>query len=204
MFMCVVQFGCTTTPSTYNSKWISLLNDEDLSNWISTGTADWDYNDGILTGTSSKGKGHLYGGPQLTDMEVRGYFRLSTQGGKTNSGLYFRAKPFLEKPESWPRGYEAQIRHTQEGYTGCLWKSGFQNNPVATATKILTKDNEWFKMRVQAIDNRQKIWINDELVLENTDSYYSEGQIAIQVHNAGMKIEVKDLEYLDLSRCKNL
>ena len=79
-----------------------------------------------------------------------------------------------------------------------MWKPG---DPVGKATKLLTKDGEWFDMRAQVIGNQQKIWVNDELVMEFEDGDYTDGNVAIQVHNAGMTIEAKNLQYRDLSSC---
>ncbi len=190
---------CSSSAKACDEGWVSLLNGKDLSNWNATGTATWEYKDGMLVGSSSDGKGHLYAGPIMTDMEVRGRFRLSNQGGGSNSGLYFRAKPSKDNPESWPTGYEAQICHNQAAHTGYMWKPG---DPVGKATKLLTKDGEWFDMRAQAIGTSQKIWVNGELVMEFEDGDYTDGNVAIQVHNAGMTIEAKDLQYRDLSNCK--
>ena len=80
--------ACDSGAKACDAGWVSLLNGKDLSDWKATGTATWEYKNGMLVGTSSDGKGHLYGGPIMTDMEVRGRFRLSNQGGGSNSGMY--------------------------------------------------------------------------------------------------------------------
>ncbi len=196
--------ACSASKSKCDAAWVSLLNGKDLSNWNATGTATWSYKDGLMIGTSTEGKGHIYAGPEMTDMEVRGRFRLTSQGKNSNSGLYFRAKPTETDPESWPTGYEAQICHSQDAHTGYMWKPG---NPIGKATKLLTKDGEWFDMRAQVIGGIQKIWVNDELVMTFDDTSfgpngeYTSGNVAIQVHNAGMTIEIKELSYRDLTKC---
>ncbi len=176
-------------------KWISMFNGKDLKGWTIRGKADWKVEDGVLIGQGANG--HIYASPELTDLEVKGTFRISEQGGGSNSGLYFRANPPADNPESYPRGYEAQICHNQEAHTGWLWKPG---TPTGKATKLITKDNEWFTMRVQAIGPNIKIWVNDELVMEYKDDEYKKGYFAIQCHNPGMTIEAKDLFYKDLSK----
>jgi hypothetical protein len=77
-----------------------------------------------MIGRSGDGHGHIYAAPELTDLEVKGMFRLSDQGGGGNSGLYFRANPPADNPDGFPRGYEAQICHNQDAFTGWLWKPG--------------------------------------------------------------------------------
>ncbi len=176
-------------------KWKSMFNGKNLKGWTIRGKADWKVEDGVMIGQGANG--HIYASPELTDLEVKGTFRISDQGGGSNSGLYFRCNPPEDNPDGYPRGYEAQICHNQEAYTGWLWKPG---TPTGKATKLITKDDEWFTMRVQAIGPKIKIWVNDELVMEYEDDEYKKGYFAIQCHNPGMTIEAKDLYYKDLSK----
>lgn len=177
------------------SDWISLFNGENLDGWTVRGKANWIVKDGVIFGQSDKGTGHIYSGPELSDLEVKGMFRLSDQGGGGNSGLYFRANPPEDNPDGYPRGYEAQICHNQDAHTGWLWKPG---TPTGEASKLLTRDDEWFSMRIKAIGSLIQIWVNDQLVMSHEDEEYQKGYFAIQCHNPGMTIEAKELYYRDL------
>lgn len=177
------------------ADWISLFNGENLEGWTIRGKAEWKVENGVMVGQGANG--HIYATPNLTDLEVKGTFRLSDQGGGGNSGLYFRSNPPADNPDGYPRGYEAQICHSQEAHTGWLWKPG---TPTGKATKLITKDEEWFTMRVRAEGPEIRIWINDELVMSYRDEEYQNGFFAIQCHNKGMRIEAKDLYYKDLSK----
>ena len=106
------------------SEWVAMFNEENLDGWTARGSANWTVKDGTMIGQSDGGHGHIYASPELTDLEVKGSFRLSDQGGGGNSGLYFRANPPVDNPEGYPRGYEAQICHNQDAHTGWLWKPG--------------------------------------------------------------------------------
>jgi len=186
-----------TEKVTPEAEWISIFNGTDLDSWTIRGKANWIVKDGVLTGTSEKGTGHIYAEPELTDLEVKGMFRISDQGGGANSGLYFRANPQADNPESYPKGYEAQICHNQDAYTGWLWKPG---TPTGKADTLLTRDDEWFAMKVKAVGSKIQIWVNDQLVMTYTDNDYAKGYFAIQCHNPGMTIEAKELYYRDLSK----
>ncbi len=190
------RFADTEGGSAGNSDWISLFNGENLDGWKVRGKANWSVKDGILLGQSDKGTGHIYTGPELSDLEVKGMFRLGDQGGGGNSGLYFRANPPEDNPDGYPVGYEAQICHNQEAHTGWLWKPG---TPTGKASKLLTKDDEWFSMRVKAKGKLIQIWINEQLVMTYEDGEYQKGYFAIQCHNPGMTIEAKELYYRDLN-----
>jgi hypothetical protein len=173
-------------------EWVSLFNGENLDGWFVRGKAKWEVQEGNLTGID--GMGHIYAEPVVTDFEAKAMFRVSENG---NSGFYFRCNPPQDNPDGWPEGYEAQIDNHQDAHTGWLWKPG---SPTGKAKKLITKDNEWFSMRVKAVGNQIQIWVNEELMLEYEDTDYSKGHFAIQGHNPGMTIEAKELYYRDLSK----
>jgi hypothetical protein len=179
------------------AEWVSMFNGENLDGWTVRGTANWIVKDGTMIGRSDNGHGHIYASPELTDLEAKGMFKLSDQGGGGNSGLYFRANPPDENPDGYPHGYEAQICHNQDAHTGWLWKPG---TPTGKASALLSKDDEWFSMRVKAQGRLLQIWVNDQLVMTYEDDEYKKGYFAIQCHNPDMRIEAKELYYLDLSR----
>lgn len=174
-------------------RWKPLFNGKDLTGWKTSGKAIWAVKDGVITGTD--GRGHLYADPVLRDLEIKGEFRISSQGENANGGLYIRANAPADNPDGFPLGYEAQICNSQDAFTGWLWKPG---TPTGKASALLTKDGEWFPMRVQAIGNTIKIWVKDQLVMTHSDDEYKEGFFALQCHNAGMTFEAKNLYYKKL------
>ncbi len=183
------------TSSAKEPQWKSLFNGKNLDGWTVRGKAIWVVKDGVLVGEGANG--HIYAAPELTDLEVKGKFRITSTGKDANSGLYFRANPPADNPDGYPRGYEAQICNSQEAHTGWLWKPG---TPTGKATSNLTKDGEWFDYRIKAVGTHIEFWINEQLVMTYDDSEYTKGFFAIQCHNPGMVIEAKDLYYRDLSK----
>ena len=176
-------------------KWVSLFNGKDLTGWTVRGKAAWSVKDGVLVGEG--GMGHIYTDAACTDFEAKGEFRLSEVGGKANSGFYFRANPPEDKPDGFPRGYEAQICNSQDAYTGWLWKPG---TPTGKATELLTKNGEWFTYQIKAVGTHIQFWINNKLVMTYDDGDFKTGHFAIQGHNPGMKIEAKNLFYHSLDK----
>ena len=193
-FLAAVLIGFSSNAED-NPKWISLFNGKDLSGWTAHGEAKWSVQDGVLVGVG--GMGQLYSEVTCSDLEVKGMFRITDQGAKSNSGFYFRANPPVNNIEGFPQGYEAQICNNQEAYTGWLWKPG---KPTGKATEPLTKDGEWFSYRIRAVGAHIQFWINDKLVMTHDDPEFKTGHFAIQGHNPGMKIEAKELYYRDLSK----
>lgn len=182
--------GCSSEP-----RWQSLFNGKDLDGWTIRGKATWKVTNGVLTGEGENG--HIYAAPELTDLEVKGKFRITSTGKDANSGLYFRANPPEDNPDGYPRGYEAQICNSQEAHTGWLWKP---STPTGKATANLTKDGEWFDYRVKVVGSHIEFWVNEQPVMTYDDEEYKKGYFAIQCHNPGMVIEAKDLYYRDLSK----
>jgi len=180
-------------PVNARPKWVSLFNGKDLNGWFVRGKAVWSVHDGILVGEG--GMGHIYTDAVCSDFEAKGMFRIT--GTNSNSGFYFRANPPADNPDAFPRGYEAQICNNQDAYTGWLWKPG---TPTGKATKLLTKDGEWFSYRIKVVGSHIQFWISNKLVMTYDDDEYTSGHFAIQGHNPGMKIEAKELYYRDLTK----
>ncbi len=182
--------SCETNP-----KWISLFNGKDLNGWFVHGKATWTVKDGVLMGEGENG--HIYAAPEIMDFEFKGKFKIYSTGKNANSGLYFRANPPEDNPESYPRGYEAQICNSQDAHTGWLWKPG---TPTGKATANLVKDGEWFDYYIKMIGNKIEFKINGQIVMTYEDDEYKKGYFAIQCHNPGMIIEAKELYYRNLDR----
>jgi hypothetical protein len=190
--------SCQTTDTDSASSaetWTPLFDGASLAGWTARGAATWKVVDGVMIGTSEGGQGHIYGAPELCDLEVKGVFRISTKTRRANSGLYFRANPPEDNPDGYPNGYEAQMCNVGDAFTGWLWKPGA---PTGKASAFLTKDDEWFPMRVRAVGNQIQIWVKGELVTTHRDDDYTKGYFAIQCHNEGMTVEAKELYYRDL------
>ncbi len=180
--------------NTVAKKWKSLFNGKDLQGWTVHGKAKWSVENGTLVGIG--GMGHIYTDASCFNFEVKGMFRITSDPGfKSNSGFYFRCNPPSDNLDGFPRGYEAQICHNQDAYTGWLWKPG---TPTGKATKLLTKDGEWFAYHIKMVGNHIQFWINRKLVMTYDDTEYKFGHFAIQGHNPGMKIEAKDLYYREM------
>ena len=174
-------------------KWISLFNGKDLKGWTVRGNANWKVINGVMTGEG--GRGHIYADPIITNFEAKGEFRITDKGNGANSGFYFRANAPADDINGFPRGYEAQICHIQDAHTGWLWKPG---TPIGKASALLTKDGEWFSMRIKAIGDHIQIWVKDSLVTNHDDIEFKNGRFAIQCHNDKMVAEARNLFYREI------
>lgn len=181
--------------NTNAQKWESIFNGKDIKGWTERGNSNWTVKDGVLKGEGENG--HIYAAPEITDFEFKGKFKIYSTGKDANSGLYFRANPPADNPESYPRGYEAQICNSQDAHTGWLWKPG---TPTGKATAKLVKDGEWFDYHIKMVGTKIEFKINGQLVMTYEDTEYKKGYFAIQCHNPGMVVEAKEMYYKDLSK----
>ena len=100
-------------------------------------------------------------------------------------------------PMVFPVAMKHRFATTRRHIPSWLWKPG---KPTGKATKLLTKDGEWFSYRIKVVGSHIQFWINNKLILTYDDEEFASGHFAIQVHNPGMKIEAKELYFHDLTK----
>jgi hypothetical protein len=173
--------------------WQALWTEDDteLPGWTATGGATWTLEDGVLTGTGPMG--HLFS-PRgdYRNLALHAKVKISDGG---NSGLYFRAQP----TEGWPAGYEAQINSSfaDPQRTGSLYGL----HPVAAG---LVAPDTWFDYDVECKDEqggtRVVIRVNGVVFTDYLDPgrRYGPGHVALQQHNDGSVVEIRDLRVREL------
>lgn len=165
----------------------------DLDEWTPRGKGKWTAaRDGVgaVVFTGADGPGHLFSPETYTDVEVRAFVRVNTRG---NSGLYTRAAPPPESPDSWPLGYEAQVdNHDPNNWTGCIY--GKAHPEGGYRQTLLTRDNAWFDYRVRLLGDRVRTWINGEPMVDARLDEFDEGRIALQTHHPGNVIEWREVQ----------
>jgi len=110
-----------------------------------------------------------------------------------NNGIYFRAQPNPENRNNWPVGYEAQVyNHAGRDYiTGSLYNR-------VMASRLLTRDGDWFSMRIRAKGDHIQIFVNGQKVVDTRNSDFKSGHIAIQCHDPFTIIETRDIYWRPL------
>ena len=183
-------------PSACDEGWQPLFNGKDLTGWFATGLARWEVKDGILIGQG--GMGHLFTERTFRDFELRAMLRIRSvrpDQFKPNNGIYFRAQPNPQNPNNWPVGYEAQVfNHEGTDYiTGSLYNR-------VRASRLLTRDEAWFSMRIVAKGDHIQIFVNGQKVVDTRNRDFEEGHIAIQCHDPFTIIETRDIYWRPLTR----
>ena len=183
-------------PQECNEGWQPLFNGKDLSSWFATGMARWSVTDGAIVGEG--GMGHLFTEQTFTDFELRAMIRIrpfrENSPMNPNNGIYFRAQPNPQNRNNWPVGYEAQVyNHIGRGeyITGSLYGR-------VMASRLLTRDGDWFSMRIRAKGDHIQIFVNGQKVVDTRNDEFKAGHIAIQCHDPFTIVETRDLYWRPL------
>ncbi len=163
---------------------ISLFNGTDLTGWEAYGTEKWYVKDGLLVCESGPDKKYGY----LATREYYDNFELTLEFNQQkdgNSGVFFRS--FIE-PGVIVNGWQVEV--APKGMdTGGIYESygrGWLVQIPDEKEKIL-KEGEWNTLRIRVKDDNVKTWLNEEEMVDFTDTKIGKGQgrIALQIHDGG-------------------
>ena len=168
------------------AKWEPLFNGKDLSGWHQvTGEAPFTVEDGciVTTGIAGNVNSFLAADKEYGDFILEFEFKME-EG--FNSGVQFRGHL-----DSTSRVYGYQFEHC--GNAGRSWTGGIYDerrrgwlykltwNPEGRAANRL---GEWNKVRIEAVGNHLRTFVNGVLCSDVIDDYDASGIIALQSHAA--------------------
>jgi hypothetical protein len=197
----VVMLGTTIScAQTSKSEWRDLFDGKTLNGWKSAGgDAPYTIEDGAIVGTMAKGTPNSF----LVTEEEFGDFILELdiklEGAETNSGVqtrshvndkgrvYGRQVEIDPTPRAWSGGIYDEARR--------MWLYPVDLNESA---KTLYKPEEYNHLRIEAIGDETKTWLNGVPVAYVIDTLDPTGFIALQVHSipdrlAGKKVYFKNI-----------
>lgn len=170
VFLTLLLMGCTAS-----NVEKELFVTENGDTWISGGTANWNWNDGEITGESTSGSSFLMTTESYRDFELSlEFFPDST----VNSGIFIRCS---QKEVSAVDCYEFNIwdLHPNQDYrTGALVGK-------ATPLEFVQTLNQWNTYVIKAQNGKLEAWINGVQTVDFIDKSLSEGYIAIQAGESG-------------------
>ena len=187
-------------------KWTYLI-DDDLSNWeIKEGNAEFIIDDGIITGTSILKSPSTYLGTKINYKDFILEFEVNVSSG-LNSGVQFRSLKSDHLRNS-VYGYQLELE-ADKPERNRLWSGGIYDqsrrsiflyplsvNPIARSA---FKPDEWNFVRIEAIGNSIRTWINGIQCSNLIDDTSTEGFIALQIHSIGKKsLEGKTVKWKNI------
>jgi hypothetical protein len=176
------------TFSAIYGQWENLVR-KDLSNWEQlNGTAPFKVEKGVITGTTVLNSPNSF----LCTKAKYGNFILEFDfmaDPNMNSGVQFRSESRQEYMNGRVHGYQVEIDPSDRAWTGGIydearrgWLYTMEINPWG---KKAFRKNEWNHVRVEAIGNSLRIWVNDIPTADVIDDMTLSGFIALQVHSIG-------------------
>ena len=166
------------------TKEVDLFNGKDLTGWEIYGTEKWYVEDGQLICESGPDKeyGYLATRDNYNNFDFSVDFKQEADG---NSGVFIRS--FIE-PVAKVNGWQVEVAPMGNG-TGGIYESygrGWIAEIKDEQQKNL-KEGEWNTLRILAVDDNVKTWLNGEEMIDLTDEQIGKGQgrIALQIHDGG-------------------
>ena len=192
--------------SNSQDNWTYLI-DDDLSKWeIKEGNAEFIIEDGIITGTSILKSPSTYLGTKMNYKDFILEFEVNVSSG-LNSGVQFRSLKSNNSRNS-VYGYQLELE-ADKPERNRLWSGGIYDqsrrsiflyplsvNPIARSA---FKADEWNFVRVEAIGNSIRTWINGIQCSNLIDDTSTEGFIALQIHSIGKQsLEGKTVKWKNI------
>lgn len=176
--------GCTTT----QTSWTSLFNGKDLTGWKEiNGTAPFKVEGDAIVGTTVAGSPNSFLATEQTYGDFIFECEVKQEVAPTNSGIMFRA---LSKPDYMKgrvHGYQMEIDPSARAWTGGIYdearRGWFFPGDLNPATQKAYVYGEWNRVRIEAIGNTLRTWINGLPVAHVVDGMTPSGFIALQVHS---------------------
>ena len=175
--------------------WAQLFNRRNVDGWRENRfkhAPEWKVVDGVLIGHG--GQGYLSSFEEFQDFELYAEARISdTAGGRGNSGIYFRCAPHTDKTKEFPPGYEAQLDHGDKNNpTGSIYSLPIEG---ARAPKPSSKDGEWVSLRIRAVGNHLRTWVDGSPAADCRDpeNRHKAGSILLQMHHLTGKVEFREV-----------
>ena len=177
------------TNSYAEEKWTSLFNGKNLRGWkVMNGKAEFKVINGVIVGTTKRNTPNTF----LATTKNYGDFILELEfmvDNGLNSGIQFRSNSLKTYRNGTVHGDQFEIDPSDRAWTGGIydeqrrgWLYDMENNPSA---KTAYKPAEWNKVRIEAIGNNIRTYVNGIPCADIVDETTASGFIALQVHGIG-------------------
>jgi len=178
-------FSCLAT-ALHAGPWESLFNGKDLNGWkLLNGKAPYAIVDGAIAGSAITGSPNSFLATEKTygdfilEMEIK-------QEGKSNGGVQFRSESKPELNAGRVHGYQFEIDPSDRAWTGGIYDEARRGwlypGTLNPAGQKLYQYGEWNRIRIEAIGNSLRTWVNGQPVAHVIDNMTPRGFIALQVH----------------------
>lgn len=175
------------------AKWVTLFNGENLDGWQKRGgNAAYEVVDGAIVGVSRLNTPNSF----LCTEELYGDFIMELEmrvDDGLNSGIQIRSESKSEYHNGVVYGYQVEIDPSPRAWTCGIydesrrgWLYTLERNPNG---KKAFKNGEWNSVRIEAVGDRIRTFLNGVQCSDLVDDMTLKGFIALQVHGISKKEE---------------
>ena len=195
-------------PSFAQPKWENLFNGKDFTGWKKlNGSAEYTIKDGVIIGTSKSKTPNTFLATEKTFGDFILELEYMVEDG-LNSGIQFRSASLPTFKNGRVHGYQYEIDPSARAWSGGIydearrgWLYTMEKNPAA---KPAYKAGKWNHIRIEAIGNTVRTWLNGIACASILDDLpgSASGFIALQVHeiykpeDEGKTIQWKNIKIL--------
>jgi len=187
LFLLLLLSTLTSGQESADKNWISLFNGKDLTGWkLINGSASYKVINGAIVGTTVRDSPNSFLATEnnYSDFILEMEFKMDDT---TNSGVQFRSESKPDFMNGRVYGYQFDFDPTNRKWSGGIydearrqWLYSLEYNSTA---KGAYKNSQWNKVRIEAIGNSLRTWLNNVPCANVVDNMTMEGFIALQVHS---------------------
>lgn len=188
-FIVLIHTFCVAQKKPDMKGWVNLFNGKDLTGWkLVNGSAPYEVINGVIVGTTVKSSPNSFLATEKTYSDFILELEFKMDDG-TNSGVQFRSESRSDYLDGRVYGYQYDFDPSQRKWCGGIydesrrqWLYPLEYNLPA---KNAYKNNQWNTIRIEAIGNSLRTWLNNVPCSHVIDDMTPAGIIALQVHAIG-------------------
>lgn len=189
-------------------NWVSLFDGKSLKGWKKLGgNAPYTIEQGAIVGTMTRGTPNSF---LVTEKEYGDFILevdIKLEGNETNSGVQTRSQYDAEKKRVF--GRQVEVDPTARAWTGGIYDEARRGwlypLDLNEAAKSAYKANDFNKIRIEAIGDELRTWVNNIPVSYVIDTLDKSGFIGLQVHSIPEKLDGKKVYFKNIRiQTKNL
>ncbi|NGF55118.1 DUF1080 domain-containing protein [Parapedobacter sp. SGR-10] len=188
-----------------DKNWINLFDGKTLKGWKTLGgDAPYTVENGTIVGTMTKGTPNSF---LVTEKEYGDFIlelEIKLEGDRTNSGVQTRSHfdPQGNKGKGRVYGRQVEIDPTERAWTGGIYDEARRKwlypLDLNESAKSAYKPNEFNHIRIEAIGDEMRTWINDVPTSYVIDTIDREGFIGLQVHSIPADLHGKKVYFKNI------
>lgn len=169
-----------------NAPWIALFNGRDFTGWKKlNGEAEYRIENGAVVGISRKGTPNTFLCTEkdysdfILELDVKVDYGL-------NSGIQIRSLSLPEYRDGRVHGYQVELDPSDRQWTGGIYdeaRRGWLYPMTENKNGSAFQPGTWNHLRIEAIGNSIRTWVNGQPCANLVDDMTSKGFIALQVHS---------------------